>query len=166
MSLLASGGTLRFAVIGRYCRLEDPDLIVQDSAIFVYSIFAILKLGLFAWAIYFTKKAVKDSFSSLVGIGVLLIFCIDLFSLFFYFTDYSVFSFRYFISAAPLFMLSKGLGLTTFGLPLLFSVLSLTASVSLLRKMKLLSVKYFALLYAAIFLGILMSVGIFSLLYY
>ncbi len=159
--LLIRGKISTIKIFGLYCikgesLVNVSEIALNEKLIWTYTITLLIKYSLLAYCIVLIYKVPRQS-SYIIGAALFLnLFCIETFSLFFYYADklFDFYFFRYFLTATPLYLFSKQLHLSlTF--PLLHACLGVGLSILVLKKLNFYSPKNIMLSFAFLFLGII-----------
>ncbi len=160
--LLLNGKISKFYTFGLYCLrgkslVHASEIPVNEKLILMYSLTLLIKFGLLAGCILLVQKNLWRN--SKIVIGALLffnLFAIEAFSLLFYYADkfWHSYSFMYFLTAAPLYLFSKELGLAL-AFPLVHAALGISLPLYALKKLNLYSPRPILVTFASLFLGII-----------
>ncbi len=156
-------------IFGSYCQLDDPDFEVDSQCLIFLICFYIIKLAIVGFAILYYKKGKHFNILKLLIVVVLLnCITIDTISLISYFFDsvFNTYSFRFFFSGAPIFMLETQIGLPRYSLTLINAIIGLFIPYFVLKKFKLSNTINIFLYYLLLLAGVFIIAGIFNIIRY
>ena len=159
------GYSFSLYIFGSYCQLDDPDFEVDSQCLIFLICFYIIKLAIVGFAILYYKKVKHFNILKLLIVVVLLnCITIDTISLISYFYDsvFNTYSFRFFFSGAPIFMLETQIGLSRYSLTLFTALIGFYIPFFVMKKFELLKSGNIILYFSSLLLSILVVAFLFN----